>query len=205
MMELRRLPRPALLMALLIASLILASYLDLAKTSTHQKPQEAGNSSWSSSREVFENSIGFLEVGEVYEGLGYPRIRWNPQNPNYTVHYHAPPIYYDIGYLGMPAINLEEALKIASTAANITPREYKLISAYFSPGRIINGNLAIPPEWSLQFVRVFKGYWIWGGLGDYSHIDVTIDAFRGAVMHVSRWDEDLPPDNASFNIGVNSS
>jgi len=147
----------------------------------------------------------FLEVGEVYKALGYPRIFWDPKKPNYTVRYHAPPIYYDIGHLEMPAMDLGEALEIASKAANITPQNYKLISAYFSPGHVVNGSLIIEPTWSLNFVRVFKGYWIWGGFGDYSNINVMVDAFRGVVRQVSKYEEDLPPSNASFNLRINSS
>ena len=113
----------------------------------------------------------FLEVGELYENLGYPRISWDPEEPNYTVSYqsfHNSPIYYDIGYLKMPVIDLQRALEIAlravnvtpigyfkmsMKAANITPQNYKLVSAYFSPGRVINGSLIIEPTWSLNFVR----------------------------------------------------
>jgi len=150
----------------------------------------------------------FLEVGEVYRRLGYPRISWNPRNPNYTVSYHYlgdHPIHYRLGYLKMPAIDLEEALEIASKAANITPQDYKLVSAYFSPGHVVNGSLIIEPAWSLHFVRTFKGYWIWGGFGDYSDIEVTVDAFKGVARQVSRYEENLPPGNASFNLRINSS
>ncbi|MCD6260503.1 MAG: hypothetical protein J7J28_01750, partial [Thaumarchaeota archaeon] len=65
----------------------------------------------------------FLEVGEVYRRLGYPRISWNPRNPNYTVSYHYlgdHPIHYRLGYLKMPAIDLEKALEPAPRPGNKT-------------------------------------------------------------------------------------
>ncbi|MCD6235902.1 MAG: hypothetical protein J7J94_02765, partial [Thaumarchaeota archaeon] len=34
-------------------------------------------------------ALKFLEVGEIYEKLGYPRISWNPEEPNYTVSYRS--------------------------------------------------------------------------------------------------------------------
>ena len=174
------------------------SQFSYQKTSTSEQPT-------SPTPPLLGNASEFLEVNEVYERLGYPKISWDPRKPNYTVHYHAPPIYYDIGHLKMAAVDLEEALEIASKAANITPQNYKLVSAYFHPGSVVNGSLSIEPTWSLHFVRVFKGYWIWGTCGDYSNIEVVIDAFRGAVKQVSKSEEDLPPSDAAFNLKISSS
>lgn len=92
----------------LAALTLLILYLGLT-----QVPQQPAHTEPSTSKlhiTSTSTASNFLEVGEVYEALGYPRIFWDPRKPNYTVHYHAPPIYYDIGYLEMPAIDLEEAL-----------------------------------------------------------------------------------------------
>ena len=219
MKELRYLGAGILLLVL-ISVLIYLSFIHIASTPPGVTTTTSSQIITKSKTQVSREVEGFLEVGKVYEDLGYPKIFWDPRSPNYTVHYHAAPIYYDLGYLKMPAIDLEEALEIALRvvnatpigyfkmsvkAANITPQNYKLVSAYFSPGRVINGSLIIEPTWSLNFVRVFKGYWIWGGLGDYSNINVIVDAFRGVVRQVSRYEEDLPPSNATFNLRINSS
>ena len=196
------------LILLIIALSISIFYLGLIQPSTSQPHSETSSASRTSSQEAREDIAGFIDVGEIYEELGYPKISWSSKNPNYTVSYrslHDPPVYYDIGYLKMPAIDLQKALEIASKAANITPQNYKLISAYFSPGHVVNGSLVIEPTWSLHFVRTFRGYWIWGGLGDYSDIDVTVDAFKGVARQVARYEEDLPPSNASFTLRINSS
>jgi len=204
-MRARRVP---LIILLIIALSISIFYLGLIQPSTSQPHSETSSASRTSSQEVREDIAGFIDVGEIYEELSYPKISWSSKNPNYTVSYrslHEPPVYYDIGYLKMPAIDLQKALEIASKAVNIAPQNYKLISAYFSPGHVVNGSLVIEPTWSLHFVRTFKGYWIWGGLGDYSDIDVTVDAFKGVARQVSRYEEDLPPSNASFTLRINSS
>jgi len=198
----------SLIVLLITLSTISILYLGLTQSPTSQPPSETSSVSRMSSQEAREDVAGFLDVGEIYEELGYPRMSWNPQSPNYTVSYHYlgdRPIHYRLGYLKMPAIDLEEALEIASKAANITPQNYKLVSAYFSPGHVVNGSLLIEPTWSLHFVRTFKGYWIWGGFGDYSDIEVTVDAFKGVARQVSKYEEDLPPSNASFNLRINSS
>ena len=153
----------SLIILLITLSTISILYLGLTQSPTSQPPSETSSVSRMSSQEAREDVAGFLDVGEIYEELGYPRMSWNPQSPNYTVSYRYlgdRPIHYRLGYLKMPAIDLEEALEIASKAANITPQNYKLVSAYFSPGHVVNGSLLIEPTWSLHFVRTFKGYWI---------------------------------------------
>ena len=204
MKELRYLGAEILLL-ILISALIYLSFIHITSTPPGVTITTSSQITTKSKTQISGEVEGFLEVGKVYEDLGYPKIFWDPRSPNYTVHYHAAPIYYDIGCLKMPAIDLEEALEIASKAANITPQNYELVSAYFSPGHVVNGSLLIEPTWSLHFVRTFKGYWIWGGLGDYSNINVMVDAFRGVVKQISRYEEDLLPSNASFNLRINSS
>ncbi len=148
----------------------------------------------------------------VYLQLGFPKITsgglpYSPSLPNYTVYISGSNIpNFKLGTIPVPVINLKDALKIATSPANLDPTEYCLISADFSDGTVLNNTLEWSPSWSFYFARTYQDFWLYGFGLDYSSGAITVNAFNGSIMRIYGFGENdmyLPTSGENFELKVN--
>ena len=147
----------------------------------------------------------------VYLQLGFPKITYSglpysPSLPNYTVYIRSTVPDFKLGTIPVPVINMKDALKIATSAANLDPSEYCLISAGFSEGAVLNNTLEWSPGWSFYFARTYQDFWLYGFGPDYSSGEVTVNAFNGSIVRIYGFGENdvyLPTSGENFELKVN--
>ena len=83
MKELRYLGAEILLL-ILISALIYLSFIHITSTPPGATITTSSQITTKSKTQISGEVEGFLEVGKVYEDLGYPKIFWDPRIPNYT-------------------------------------------------------------------------------------------------------------------------
>lgn len=161
----------------------------------------------------------------AYANLGYPKITYPNNSPslpgrsNYTLEYQTKVSNYqvtsfEIGSVGGDVISLYQAVGIAASFENLTPANFSLTEAYFSPGMIINTTLVMHPQWNLFFARDLHGYWPFGcfGNGAFS-VEVNLDAYDGSIYPSGQIPpgctfpipNSTPPTPAQLELKTNSS
>lgn len=151
----------------------------------------------------------FASSNPLYIQAGYPKISNNTVYPNigqvnYTVHVRSENASYQIGVLQAPVKGLGEAVQLAASAAGLDPVNYSLASADFSPGAIYNEALDFHPKWYLSFARIYRGFWIWGYLNDYTSVSAVVDAFSGNVTDIQRDESHLPSEAEQPELKVSA-
>jgi len=140
-------------------------------------------------------SGAFLNLCQVYTGLGYPMVN----------------------QLSVPSpdMNLSMALQAVSqsgvlnngTDFNATIVNYELVVAQFEPPP--QGFLPTQPTWDLWFALAYNGYWL---SGIYAEADssafVSVNAVTGAIVKASGppiVGTPIPPPGTAFGLTVNES
>ena len=180
---------------------------------THQSGTSSGTSSSTSSYSTGSQSSGgqaYPNVSPVYAALGYPKVTYSdyfnyaPSKSNFTMEYHG----LDFGVENASVIGLNQAVGLAIDGLNLTV-PLQLGYATFYPGTIVNGTLAIHPEWYLFLAAVYDGFWTYGGFGNGGFaIERDIDALNGTDPSVnvnSGIDLSSLPTSGHYELDVNSS
>ncbi|RLG85318.1 MAG: hypothetical protein DRO18_05955, partial [Thermoprotei archaeon] len=148
----------------------------------------------------------FLNVSPIYRELGYPKISKGFINISVYYQYSGEsPFTYRLGYLEVNVLSLNDVIKSVAKELGLDPSKYKLVSASLSSGIVINGEVRERPEWILNFVRTYGGYWLWGCYTYYSHIEVRVDALNGTIVSIAKCDEELPPKGFIPKLNINMS
>ncbi len=157
--------------------------------------QRIGTTITSTTTRIFtvQTSQPYMIEPATYTNLGYPKVTYPdyspylPGKPNYTLEYqikvsNSQVTSFQIGPVGGDTISLDQAVGIAANFAKLTPANFSLTEADFSPGTIINKTLVVHPLWELFFARDYHGYWPFGcaGNGAFS-VEVNLDAFDGSI------------------------
>ena len=188
-----------LIVAALIAVVAVGAYLNttLNRSTTTSTTSTSETLSTISCRESTESgtasSSAFLQTPAVYKSLGYPKIYTGPfyapytaSEPNFTVSYQENSTNFQLGYLvNSSVLDLNQAVSLATSCANVDPSNFTLSSAIFSQGSVTNATLTTDPSWGLSFAKIFGNYWYFGEFGtDYSCLTANVDALTGSVSSV---------------------
>ena len=136
----------------------------------------------------------YLNVSDVYRDAGYPIVSAGRVALHIYLESDEYGVSYRLGHVETGLVSLSRAVEEAARAAGLSPSSYRLASATLSPGLVVNGPVRERPEWCLNFVRVFKGFWVFGGLSYYSSVEVRVDALNRAITRVVEED--------SFNVSA---
>ncbi len=98
-----------------------------------------------------------------------------------------------VGYVNL-STNLTRALEKVVGKLNISP-EYKVKIAYFIPGEIVNNSIVRDPQWSIYFVRYYKGHPVIGALPHNASIHVIVNARTYEILNVEIDNETTRPIN----------
>jgi len=180
-----------LALALIVATAVVAAYLALPHlwigklTSRQHVPSQCPQRGWPGP---------YLNVSYVYRDAGYPLVSAGRVTLHIYLESDEYGVSYRLGHVETGLVSLSRAVEEAARAAGLNPSSYRLASATLSPGLVVNGLVKERPEWHLNFARVFKGFWVFGGLSYYSSVEVRVDALNGAVTRVVEED--------SFNVSA---
>ncbi|MDG7015990.1 MAG: hypothetical protein JRM82_01290 [Nitrososphaerota archaeon] len=130
----------------------------------------------------------YLTVSPAYAALGYPKVTYSsyspysPDKPNFTLEYQTASTSFQVGSVGGDVIPFAQAVGAGAEKAGLNPSNYSLAEADFEPGVVVNSTLSISPEWILFFAQVYKGYWLWGDVGNSAvSVQVDVDALSGSA------------------------
>ena len=208
----------ALAIALLAASISSIYIINFMNSELNRVKEEYGRlqTEYSSLRDQLCQA--YFPSNLVYRQAGYPKIayssgiQYSPSLPNYTVFIRtlqAPGIYFKLGTLQAPVIDLNTAIRLATSTANLDPSRYNLVSADFEPGAVINQTLYDRPQWSLYFARVYGGFWLYGPYAagnSVCSLVVSVDALNGTVKSTGLEEDDphLPTSGEHFELKVDA-
>ncbi|HDD25522.1 MAG TPA: hypothetical protein ENF75_00330, partial [Acidilobales archaeon] len=114
----------------------------------------------------------FLNISPIYRDLGYPKISKGLINISVYYQYPGSPSFtYGLGYLEVDVLSLDGVIESVAKELGLDSSKYKLVSASLSRGIVVNDEVRERPEWVLNFVRTYRGYWLWGCYSYYSHIE----------------------------------